>query len=65
MMKCMQHQADAFFDDTSIDLQWELTKAIVNHRTLSEYAKRTLLYQYYRNLITNGVVVDILNTEVQ
>ena len=64
-MKCMKHQEDKFFDETSWELQWELTQAIVNHRTLSETEKRATLYQYYRNLITNGIVVDRLNTEVQ
>ena len=65
MENCMKHQEKLYFTDTSPDLSWELTKAIVNHRTLSEAAKQRTLREYYHNRLTNSSVVDRLNTEVR
>lgn len=65
MKTYMKRCENSFFNESPRDLQWELTMAIVNHRTLSETDKQTTLWQYYNNLITNGVVVDRLNTEVR
>ena len=61
MRKVMKCHEDLFFDNTPIMIQIALTKDIMNHGTLSDFEKRTMIWQYYHNLITNGVVAEQLN----
>lgn len=51
---------DCFYEDTCPNMQAEIVRKIMNHKTLCDFEKITLLNQYTKNLITNEFIVENL-----